>query len=161
MLSWETENNFDSREERSPKQGSAGIQRCSLLILSPFWTNLPNHHIVGCLHDNCPKTPFHAEGCLWGTNYLPVCPSSPHPHPTPLTHHPLISVGILFWLNGLKHKLPAPTPSFPWYMSLIKDPFASMKPCSGLGTESPDGKPSLPLPEEHPLCRQSNFGFHS
>lgn len=49
------------------------------------------------------------RGCLWGTNYLPLCPSSPHPHPTPLTH-PLISVGFLFWLNGLKHKLPPSRP---------------------------------------------------
>lgn len=45
--------------------------------------------------------------------YLPLCPSSPHPHPTPLTHL-LISVGFLFWLNGLKHKLAPPAPSFPW-----------------------------------------------
>lgn len=68
---------------------------------------------MGCLHDNCSKTPLHAEGCLWGTNYSPICTSSPHPHPTPLTHC-LISVGILFWLNGLKHKLaPHPTPPLP------------------------------------------------
>lgn len=109
MLSWETENNLTVERNKAQKQGSTGIQRCSFIIFSPFWTNLPNHHIVGCLHDNCPKTPFHAEGCLWGTNYLPLCPSLPHPHPTPLTH-PLISVGILFWLNGPKHKLPPPRP---------------------------------------------------
>lgn len=44
------------------------------------------------------------------SNYLPICSSSPNPPPTPLTHC-LISVGILFWLNGLKHKQYNPHPN--------------------------------------------------
>lgn len=107
-----------------------------ILIIVSF-PHSSNTYIVGCFNDHCFMTPFYISVCLWGTSYvLLACLSllSQPPAPIPLLHC-LFSVGILFWLNGHKHKLSISSNSWSsaWQMkiTLAKELFTSSKPCSG------------------------------
>lgn len=71
--------------------------------------------------------------CLWGSNYVLLAYLyffSPLPAPIPFLHC-LFSAGILFWLNGHKHKLSisSSSRSSAWKMkiALVKELFTSMR----------------------------------
>lgn len=125
----------------------------------PFRTVLSNTYIVGCFNDHCFMAPFYISVCLCGTSYvLLACLSlvSQPPAPIPLLHC-LFSAGILFWLNGHKHKLSISSNSWSsaWQMkiTLAKELFTSSKPCLGpLVQRKPEWKVKSAIAPQHPLC---------
>lgn len=108
------------------------------------------------LHDNSFMTSLHVAICPWGTNYgLLAYPYvlSPPPPPIPLLHC-LSSAGILFWLNGHKHKLslssswwsPARQRRQPWSGS----PSGARGPAPATRAEEAPWKSNVLLPQGAP-----------
>lgn len=90
---------------------------------------------------------------------------SPPPPPIP-SFHCLFSAGILFWLNGHKHKLSISSSSWSsaWQMkiTLVKKLFRSTRPCTGHQCRgSSNGKSNL-LPQGAPIVlNHTDFHFYT